>query len=277
MSEFSILLQSISKLGYALPVAETSAIGFSSLKEAATSCYANAMQLFSCLDVPSMGGSGGEAAKPRRCFPGLLTRLNCPPRLVAVRRFVDRTGRHTMAHATSLSTPAQITDELQISILPRAYANFRGSAAQLSAEGLIPDGFSWPAGTDFARYESGQFSYCVSRCRKKGATGSARAWSSGDYWCVRRTLTSTDKNGFHEARVYEKQQELAEVIRHATPAWERECSLAFAAILDKPYRAFRNLLIPSPKRGRGRPSKAVKSAESDAQIIITDRSGVSDA
>lgn len=277
MTEFSILLQSAPKLGYACSVAETSAIRIDVLKEAATSCYANAMQLFSCLDVPSMGGSGGEAAKPRRCFPGTSTCLIPPTLLTWGRRFVDRTGRHTMAHATSLSAPAQITDELEIIILPRAYANFRGSAAQLIAEGLIPEGFSWPAGTDFARYESGQFSYCVSRCRQKGTTGSARAWSSGDYWCMRRTLASLDKNGFHEARVYEKQRELAEVIRHATPAWEREYRLAFAALLDKPNRAFRNLLIPEVRRGRGRPSKAVTSAESEAQTINTDKSGVSNA
>lgn len=262
---------------YAYPVAETSAIGFRSLKEAATSCYANAMQLFSCLDVPSMGGSGGEAAKPRRCFPGLRTRLIPPTSFRSEWRFVDRTGRHTMAHATSLSAPAQITDELHIDIFPRAYANFRGSAAQLIAEGLIPDGFKWPTGSDNTHYEIGLFSFWMSRCRQKGTTGPAKTWRCGDYWCVRRTLTSMDKNCFHEARVFEKQQELAEVIRHATPAWKRESRLAFAANLDVPYRAFRNLLIPEVKRGRGRPSKAVTSAESDAQTINTDKSGVSNA
>lgn len=42
---------------------------------------------------------------------------------------------------TSMGTAALIASDLIIEITPRAYTGYTGTAAQLIAEGLIPDGF----------------------------------------------------------------------------------------------------------------------------------------
>lgn len=145
---------------------------------------------------------------------------------------------------------------LLITIRPRAYTRYHGTAEQLVDEGLIPKDFKWPTGTARACYEIGQFSYWMGRCRPDGMKGPVSLWSNGDYWGLQRGLTTQDGDGFRSANIHEKAMELAEAIHRGTPEWSRTWAQAYEARKDQKYAAFRELLTGPVKRGRGRPAKS---------------------
>ncbi len=151
---------------------------------------------------------------------------------------------------------AILASDLLISIHPRAYTDYQGTAEQLRAEGLIPDGFKWPIGDRRISYEVGKFSYWMRRCRPDGIKGPKSIWVNGDYWFLRRELASQGRDGYRAADIYKKTKELAEIIRRGTHEWSRIANASWEARCDDKYMAFRNLLTGEPKRGRGRPSKA---------------------
>jgi hypothetical protein len=154
---------------------------------------------------------------------------------------------------TPIAAPMNASD-LQIVIIPRAHTWYRGTAAQLVAEGLIPDGFKWPTGTDQVEIEVGKFSLWIGRERPEGHKGPKSSWSGVDFWFLRRGLTSQRFDGFRAAHIYAKKQELEDVIYRHTAEWERIYFRAYSVREDVKYMAFRNQLIGERKRGRGRPS-----------------------
>lgn len=145
--------------------------------------------------------------------------------------------------------------DLQIDIYQRAYARFHGTAAQLMAEGLIPDGFQWPKGTQRAKIQVGRFEYWLFRTRPLGHKGPMCSWTEGDYWHLRRTLANHPNDGFKAALIYEKQKALLEATSGITVEWVRTYRRACEAHRDPEYMAMRALLIgPFAPRKRGRQS-----------------------
>lgn len=158
-----------------------------------------------------------------------------------------------MAHALS-SAPA----DLLVTIHPRACTRYYGSAAQLIAEGLIPDGFQWPQRDRHVSFEVGPFTHWLTRCRPDGIKGPKSVWVDGDHWCLQRSLTADAGTGWQAARIYEKKMELADIVRRNTPEWERLFFRALETQKDARYQAFRQQLLGEPRR-RGRPAKTANT------------------
>lgn len=156
-----------------------------------------------------------------------------------------------MAQSASPGVPA----DLLISIHPRASTRYHGTASQLIAEGLIPDGFKWPHKASRMSFEIGKFTHWMGRCRPDGIKGPMSIWTEGDYWFLQRSLTAEEGRGWHHAQLYEKTMELADIIRRNTPEWSRTSVRAYETRKDAKYQAFRLQLLGEPKRGRGRPAK----------------------
>lgn len=148
-----------------------------------------------------------------------------------------------------------VHDDLRISIYPRACTRYHGTAAQLIAEGLIPDGFKWPQRTSRVSFEMGKFTHYMGRCRPDGIKGPMAVWVEGDYWFLQRSLTADEGRGWQAAQLYEKTMELAAIIHRTTPEWSRTFHRAYETRKDAKYQAFRLQLLGEPKRGRGRPVK----------------------
>jgi hypothetical protein len=80
-------------------------------------------------------------------------------------------------------------------------------------------------------------------------------WIEGDYWFLQRSLVSEEGMGFQRALIYQKTQELADILYRQTPEWNRLFYRAWETRKDTKYQAFRLQLLGEPKRGRGRPAK----------------------
>lgn len=169
--------------------------------------------------------------------------------------------------AAELGISPLLVSDLSIEIYARACTRYEGTAAQLIAEGLIPDGFKWPKRTKYVSFEVGQFTYWVGRRRPRGMKGPMKAWAEGDYWHMQRSLVADEGTCWKAAQVYEKTIELAEVIRRDTPEWRRVFHLASKAKKDAQYMAFRQQLTGELKRGRGRPAKNTATPQTKGQSI----------
>lgn len=156
-------------------------------------------------------------------------------------------------------TPANA--DLLVLITPRAYTRYYGTAAQLVAEGLVPDGFQWPSGDRSVSFEIGLFTHDLARCRPDGIKGPKSVWTSGDYWRLQRGVTAENGKGFYRAQIYEKSMELQQIIHCNTPEWNQLFCRAWEAQKDTKYQAFRLQVLGEPKRGRGRPAKAAASTQ----------------
>jgi hypothetical protein len=149
-----------------------------------------------------------------------------------------------------------LASDLQIEINPRVFTEYQGTAAQLIAEGLIPDGFKWPIRSVRVTIEVGKFSLRIGRQRPKGHKGPMKSWASGDCWFVRRELAAPVGDIWCDAEIYVKTKELKSVIYRGTREFARTANASWRAHCDDEYQAFRRLVFPEPKRGPGRPAKA---------------------
>lgn len=160
--------------------------------------------------------------------------------------------------AKSLASPGTATlaaSDLLIQILPRFCTRYHGTAEQLIAEGLIPEGFKWPTGCARVSYEIGKFSFYMGRCRPDGMKGPMSLWAHGDHWFMQRSLTSEKGKGFHAGSIYTKKMELADAIYRSTPEWSHVWHRAYQAKIDDSYMAFRQQLLGAEPRRSGRPQK----------------------
>ena len=146
--------------------------------------------------------------------------------------------------------------ELHIIIWRDEWFQYVGTAAQLMAEGLIPDGFEWPQAADPKRWEASGFAYWVNRQRPSGHKGPMRSWLELDSWCIRVEVAGRDRQWPMRRSLERKAAELkAEFYRHTAAGsreWERSFKRHFATVTDDKFQAFKAKipgLIP-PKRGR---------------------------
>ena len=155
--------------------------------------------------------------------------------------------------------PAMRQDEreLLIDIWPDFWAHYEGTAAQLEAEGLIPEGFEWPQAAADKCWEAGGYAYRLRRTRPDGHKGPMRSWLELDNWFVRVSVPG--RNGANwgaRRRLERRSEELKADYYNQTAAgslkWEANWARYLAAINDVKFKAFKALipgLIP-PKRGR---------------------------
>ena len=146
--------------------------------------------------------------------------------------------------------------ELHIEIRRDEWAQYTGTAAQLQAEGLIPDGFEWPRAAAAKRWQAGGFDYWLNRRRPEGHKGPMRSWLDLDNWCVRVNVTGRDYHWRLRRGLERKAEALrADFHRHTAAGsrkWNADWTRYWQTVEDKRFQAFKALvpgLIP-PKRGR---------------------------
>lgn len=155
----------------------------------------------------------------------------------------------------AVETLQEAAHDLRIRIWPDCVC-YVGTARQLQAEGLIPQGFEWPHAAADKKWEANGFDYWVCRERPLGHKGAKSSWLELDNWCLRVRVHGRDHHCITRRMLERKADELrAEIHRH-TAAGSREWSAMWErywqAREDKRFQAFK-LLVPGlvpPRRGR---------------------------
>ena len=174
------------------------------------------------------------------------------------------------AEVAGTETPAVTERELKVIVRPHDldYADYKGSRAQLEAEGVIPVGLKWPERNRFAIWEAGALKFTLNRIRPEGLKGPMKLWIAGDWWHL--SMEPKNAPSHAERSIARKARALRDEIYLHTPSTQR-ARLAtlkkfWAAKDDAPFQAFRALipaLVP-PKRGR-KPNTAVPAISQGVQ------------
>ncbi len=156
--------------------------------------------------------------------------------------------------ATNEFTPTLVSSDLIVEIIPRCFCRYRGTSAQLIAEGLIPDSFKWPERTSRKYWSSGEFTFSLERCRIPGAKGPITTWISGDYWVFEQAVEGQSNHNHY--LILEKHEELNLLIHGRSPEWMKEWEKCCKAQNDSSYMAFMSQAMGDmAPRKRGRPKK----------------------
>lgn len=149
------------------------------------------------------------------------------------------TRKYLINDLSPQETPLAIEDrELIIAITPRDETKWKGTAAQILGEGLIPEGLEWPKGQCKKHWHSNGFSYCLERCRPDGIKGPMSVWVHGDWWMLRRTLTA-DTDCYQAGKIFELRCAYERRLWEQTPAAQIEWKKKIKAIQDEAYQVFR--------------------------------------
>lgn len=153
--------------------------------------------------------------------------------------------------------PVSLLDEneLRIEIYPRGYDCWRGTRAQLQAEGMIPEGLEWPRHPAQKCWLSGPFFFRLIHLESRGPKGSTPPVPEVERWACRRSIFTGGEDNFSSARIYEISQMLAREIWRRTPAARAQWDRYWKAHQDRRFQAFKALFVPQPKK-RGRPSRS---------------------
>jgi hypothetical protein len=171
-----------------------------------------------------------------------------------------------LAGAVPASATALGARELIITLFPDDYVQYEGTAAQLVAEGLIPEDFEWPRAAADRRWEANGFDCWLRRTRPAGHKGPMRSWLEMDNWFIRVAVTGRDGQWVTRRRLERKVEELRAMERRCTAAgsaeWRANWERYLAAGSDKKFQSFKAMipgLIP-PKRGR-KPEATAQGAQ----------------
>lgn len=156
------------------------------------------------------------------------------------------------------------TKELRIIIERDVRAEFEGTAAQLTDEGLIPEGFEWPIGVVSRHWTASGYTYWLRRIRPTGHKGPMRSWLELDNWFVRIEVEGRDARWLVRRNLERQVEELEETIRRQTRAGlaETEARLRryWAAQDDKAFQSFKALIpgvIPVKRARKSKSNAAV--------------------
>jgi hypothetical protein len=145
-----------------------------------------------------------------------------------------------------MEVSALLASDLLVEISPRWITRFRGTRAQLMAEGLIPEGFEWPHRTVSQAWAAGDSEYSVQRARIPGTKGPMSIWIDGDFW-VLDYMPIQKSFGYLHHLVHTKTMEIIQLMHRQTPEGGREFDRANEAKKDGKYMAFRHLLTGGTK------------------------------
>lgn len=137
----------------------------------------------------------------------------------------------------------QIAREMTISIWPREWVQWEGSAAQLVDERLVSANIEWPKRRNSLYWNKDGMSYWLKRTRPPNIKGPMSVWANGDWWVLRSTLTTDTGRGSLAADIYAKSVELIELQFQRTVAGRQMVHRAHLARTDDTYIAFRSQLL----------------------------------
>lgn len=153
--------------------------------------------------------------------------------------------------------------ELRVCIWPDQWFAFEGTAAQLTEEGLIPEGFEWPRAAADKEWTANGFDYWLRRSRPEGHKGPMRSWLALDNWNVRVSVTGRDHH-WHTRREFESKVDAlrAEHRRLFTVEGSREWSANWRrywkAREDTAFQTFKLLVPALVPQQRGRKARATQ-------------------
>ena len=169
---------------------------------------------------------------------------------------VEPRNTGTVAELLNAINPVLAERELHITIWHDNCAEFEGSAAQLVAEGVIPDGFEWSSVAMPMHWEANGFDCWLRRTRPAGWKGSMKSYREVDNWTIRISVTGRTQHDMRRLELERKAVELQAEFHQCTPTGRRESDAKWrrywTACEDKTFQAFKALipgLIPA-KRGR---------------------------
>lgn len=138
---------------------------------------------------------------------------------------------------------------------------YRGTAAQLIAEGVIPEGLEWPRASTNKTWQANGFDYWLFRVRPEGHKGPMRSWLELDNWSIRVKVTGRDWRWHQQEQIKKKAKALADEIYGLSPAgrseWFIHCDRLWAARKDAAYQAFKAKFIPERKKPGRKPKATV--------------------
>lgn len=157
---------------------------------------------------------------------------------------------HPGAAAPAIAHPD--TRELHITFYPDAWARYEGSAAQLMAEGLIPEGLAWPQGAQSRAWSAGGLEYRLRRSRPAGHKGPMKSWLGLDHWSLYSSVPGRGLEWLDRQRVKHKTQALRDELHSQTPEGRREWlanwNRWWAAHKDPAFQAFKASVLPARKK-----------------------------
>lgn len=117
------------------------------------------------------------------------------------------------------------------------HAIYTGPAAQLIAEGLIPEGFTWPKGSAKAAWSANGLQCWIRRTRPPGFEGPRAGWANSDFWELHQSGWD-DWRGLAKRRIELKMQEIEREVFRLSPGFELQCRMAERAQADAAFRMF---------------------------------------
>jgi hypothetical protein len=150
--------------------------------------------------------------------------------------------------------------DVAVSFIADFCTDFEGTAAQLTAEGLLPGDFEWPAGDRRACWTANGVDYEVFRTRPNGHKGPKRSWLTLDNWCLRIKVADPTGSRRLQRVIERKARELEDEIFRQSAQGARDCDVRFSryvnACQDGAFQAFKTALLP-PRRVVDRRCKSV--------------------
>lgn len=157
----------------------------------------------------------------------------------------------TPTAGTSNSAPAG-EPELRVEVLRDHDWAYRGTRAQLEAEGVIPAG-EWPQETETRVWTTGGVQFSLRRIRPDGFKGPKRLWAAADCWVLQGRKPQGADNW--QVRIRELQRQIAKLEFARSPEGQREFQVYWRATEDNHFQAFKKrLLLP-----RNKPRRKAKS------------------
>lgn len=179
----------------------------------------------------------------------------------------DRQQLRLISAPAELTTPAHelpAERELIIDVRRDDWVQYEGTAAQLIAEGVIPEGFEWPRAAADKRWDANGLDYWFRRTRPEGHKGPMKSWLEVDNWVIRIQVTGRDVHWCNRRAIERKAEELRDEIYRQSPAgrhaWNASCGAYWKAHEDKAFQAFKSILVPERKRPGRKPKGAPDSS-----------------
>lgn len=141
------------------------------------------------------------------------------------------------------------TSDLTIDFSLHGFVIWKGTRAQLEADGLVPKGATWPHGFDYQQWEADGWRFYLSRRRPDGAKGPRKAFERVDNWHLKRHPVGGDS--YVDVMVREKRRELERAIFEASDAGAicrmLACERSALARGDKRFRAWLDSVVLSAR------------------------------
>ncbi len=142
---------------------------------------------------------------------------------------------------TTAEVKAFLYTDLIVQIEEGWSSSFRGSSAQLIADGLVPQYFKFPRTGSQRSWVSGRFSCTIERACPDGTNMPISTWIYADYWKLRRTVTGCED--YDSCVRKQKLNDADSIAIYNSDYHIQMAQLAKVALMCKDYVYFRSLLI----------------------------------